>query len=316
MRRLCLLLALVLSGCDVLRPPGTVDPEGESLQVHSVLWEGSDTVLVLVERSWMENGYARVGPVSGARVRIAGGGAEAVLPEAPAGFRACLETNDHYAGSQPAPPAIGPGCYAAVLSGGVRAGESYSLLIELADGRSVTGRTTVPHPLELVRPAEGARIAVPRVHGGRGAVHDSLLLEWRSGNGEGRSWPGLVPVAVHAGGRLVPGARCQAHLSRADAGSPFSTPLRSQGDSVRVRASIGPCHAPSAPGTAPSELRPDSVAAVLSMSAFDSAYHEYYRRSSTGVREENASAGLEGAYGLFGSAAAAQRRLMLVFTGS
>jgi hypothetical protein len=58
-------------------------------------------------------------------------------------------------------------------------------------------------------------------------------------------------------------------------------------------------------------VQPDSVEVVLAVTVYDSAYFKYVRGSDDGIPLERASSGLEGAFGLFGSAATTGRRIVL-----
>jgi hypothetical protein len=83
--------------------------------------------------------------VDGATIRVTGPGG-VTLDFAPVGNAVCLgdEVDDRdVAGS----------CYVAEDGGRVQAGDTYELAIRLPDGRRIDGRTTVPAPFQVLRPA-------------------------------------------------------------------------------------------------------------------------------------------------------------------
>jgi hypothetical protein len=307
----CTVAALLLAAgaCDFIREPTVVGPQTRQLLVHSVLSAGSDTVRVLLTRT--EGGqvsYAPI-PVPGARVRIAGGGAEVLLGEAPEGFGRCLDLR---ADPSPLPPVAGPGCYAAVLAGGVRPGVRYTLEVEVPGAERASGQTTVPAVPEWILPAEGARVE-SRWSRGTGLT-DSLLLHWRS-TGASTEIPAVGADEVYAGDRRVPDARCALFLSAHDGLGIGNVRPSSEGDSLLVLAVLTNCAQGSGPSTGSTALRPDSVALPLLLAAYDSAYAahaEAQRNGRRGIREGRASPGLSGAYGVFGSVATAQRRVVFV----
>ncbi|HEX2189664.1 MAG TPA: DUF4249 family protein [Longimicrobiaceae bacterium] len=310
MRRACLaLLLLAAGGCELLRPPTDIDAEPR-LQLHSVLRAGSDTVAVLIERVGAEAGIVRRAPVSGARVSIAGGGVEAALREAPQGFPSCALRFD--AGELATPP-IGAGCYAAILPGGVRPGESYSLAVELPDGGSITGRTVVPERPTAVQPAESARVPVQSNAGvGMSGVSHPVTVRWRAPTGGSRVRLVPTPGAVFARGGAIAGAGCQ--LWPTGSGETYldggqSAPL---GDSLRFSVQLY-CAEPA--GTGGGRLVPDSVEVRLDLVAVDSAYARFAETwGDDAVREARASAGVTGAFGVFAGHSLTRRRIVLVFS--
>ncbi|HEV2149707.1 MAG TPA: DUF4249 family protein [Longimicrobiaceae bacterium] len=305
------LLGLLLAGCELLRPPTDIDVP-DQVQLHYVLRAGSDTVAVLIEEAGTRAGALGVRPVSGARVRIAGGGVEVELREAPTGFPAC-KTLPNFGFEQPTTPtAIQSGCYAAVLPGGVRVGETYTLRAELPGGGLVTGRNTVPRPPEVVRPAEGGRLRIRR------PPHDSwgeivpFAVTWRiEAPGEQVALRVLNGTA-YRGGAAAPGVRCDLYVT--DEGDR----LRGDGvlsgiggDSIVLRGAMPGCRSGS-PSQAP--VRPDSVDAAIHLVVLDTALARYGRLTSQqGIRAEHASIGITGANGVFGSTAAASRSIRFVF---
>ena len=306
------LLACAAAGCEFLREPTTLELPGEVLQVHSVLRAGTDTVKVLVERSGASGNQMRLTPVSGARIQIAGGGSEVSLAEAPAGFSGCVNRYDPGSGSVQRPMA--PGCYAAVLPGGVRAGERYLLSMDLTDGTRVTGETVVPPLPEIVRPTERERLPVRRTGDGTSGMVESLLVRWRLDPAVSASFPTGAGGTVYSGGRPVAGAECGVTLMMRDFYSRGAIPGRiAPDDSTHVNVQVGGCRIRTA--TSGTFIRPDSVDAVISIDAQDSAVVRHLRTNNqNGIRDGRASQGLRGAYGLFGSTSSGMRRVRLVFT--
>jgi len=301
------------AGCEFLREPTFIDPPDDLLQVHSVLHGGADTVKVLVSRSGVSGSQSVVTLVSGARVRIAGGGAEVTLREAPAGFSGCVNRFDPM-GPNTGEPVMGPGCYAAVLPGGVRPGERYLLTVELTDGTRVTGETVVPTLPEIVRPTERERLLIRRLGDGTIGRLDSLLVRWRIGPGLAASFPIGQGGTVYRGGHPVTGGECQVVLFGRDyyVGAPARGRIAPD-DSTRVEVQVGGCRTRTA--TSATALRPDSLDAVFMIAAQDSASARYaHMESDAGIRKGAGAQGLRGAYGLFGSRSTGTRRVRLVFT--
>ncbi|HEU0078099.1 MAG TPA: DUF4249 family protein, partial [Longimicrobiaceae bacterium] len=209
MRRALLALLAAAAGCELVLPPTGIDVE-PSVQLNALLRAGVDTVAVLIERTGAEQGSLRTVPVSGARVRLSGPGGEVVLREAPAGFAPCVREFD-YTDQQPVPRPIGPGCYAGVVPGGVRAGATYSLAADLPGRGPVSARATVPHPPEPVTPTEGARFAIRPLSpapGGPASSTGALTLRWRTRRAGEQVIPSTTPGAVFRDGRAVAGAEC------------------------------------------------------------------------------------------------------------
>lgn len=312
-------VALLLAGsaCDFVRPPTVVDPPRDQLLVHSVLSAGTDTVRVLLTRPASDQSFdAAPVRVSGAQVRIAGGGAEVLLREAPEGFGHCLIPR--YNGD-PSPPAAvaGPGCYAAVLPGGVLAGTRYTLEVHVPGGERASGETTVPARPEWIRPAEGERIHMR--WSTLGGLHmgevESLALQWRSA-AAALEIPIVAADEVYAGGQIVE-AGCVLYLLNPDGSLAMYSGASVQGDSLRVRAHLANCTQRGAAAGSASPVRPDSVSVSLLLAAYDTAYVVHTnRRGERGIREDRASPGLRGAYGVFGSVATALRRIMFVIEES
>ena len=290
-----------LCACSLTRADTPVGADPDQLLVYSVLRAGGDTVQVLVTRLGTDPVRPGSAGVSGARVELSGGGVRIRLAEAPGGFRPCTELL-----VGPAQAVIEPGCYAAVLPGGVRVGERYDLAIELPGGAAVHGGTTVPPPPALLRPVEGTH--VPFAWSGFLGDAGPVRVAWERpesgvlmlGARAGRLWRGGVAAS--------PG-QCQVILVTTDFTGLVGFPVEAPGDSMTARAILQGCEAGSLGTSSPP---PDSVEAFVDATAADSAFARYARVSSDGVAQSRASFGITGAYGVFGSATRTARRVVLV----
>jgi|GEM_PF-1768071 len=289
-----------LCACSLTRPDSPVGVDPDQLLVYSVLRAGVDTVQVLVTRLGTSAGRPGSAGVSGARVELSGGGVHVQLAEAPGGFRPCTELL-----VGPGQAVIEPGCYAAVLPGGVRAGERYDLAIELPGG-TVHGGTTVPPPPALPRPVEGTH--VPFTWNGFLGEAGPVRVAWETPE-SGVLMLGARAGRLWRGGAATPPGQCQVHLVTTDYTGLDGVPVGAPGDSATTRVLLDGCVA-GALGT--SSPPPDSLEAFIDAIAADSAFARYVRVSSEGVAQSRASFGITGAYGVFGSATRTARRVVLV----
>lgn len=292
------LVALLAGGCDFIHPPSFVPPDPDQLVVHAVLRGGTDTATVLVTRVG-----THVDPVavSDARVRVAGPDGAVTLAEVrslpvPCGWAVVVPPLTE--------PATVAGCYAAVMPGGIRPGQAYTLEVDVPTGERVRGRTVVPAAPVIHAPGDRLRVMADTTPYGSLRAADFVTLRWtvEAGPVGLSSWPGRVWA------RGQEGARCSGtQLLRPDLFPPVVR--ESAGDSVRVLVEAGGCH----PGNMEARLHPDSLEVMVGVTAYDSVYLEYARyREEFGVGRDEVSKGLEGAYGLFGSVAISRRRLVLV----
>ncbi len=282
-------LAAFAGGCEFLHPPTYTGGDPAQLVVHAVLQAGADSVTVVVARV----GVREAEPVTDAQVRLVGGGTMTVLPGA-------LQPSVHTCRPVPEVPGQAPrprtGCYTARLPGGVQAGVEYQLEVDLPSGERVRGRTVVPATPALH--GAGERLRVP----GRATEWGSL----RSVSPFTLRWTADQPVSVW--GQSVRGwardveMNCAASLHRDD-----DVPVTGRPDSVRLGVEVHGCSPP--PDN--QSVRPDSVEMRVSVTAYDSAYVAYFQESDGGIPLEQASKGLEGAFGLFGSAAGAYRPVVV-----
>jgi hypothetical protein len=293
-----LALAAIAGACtDFVRPPDFVPGDPDQLLVHAVLHAGSDSVAVRVSRV----GGGEVGtPVSGAEVRLAGGAGEAVLLEVREGSGPCsahLFIPDPFAG-------VPGGCYVARFPGGVRAGVEYQLEVQLPTGQRARGRTVVPLPPVAQAPEEGLRVSAADISGWLVAA-EPLVLRWTA--------PRQVALAVSATrswSSRPATAPCQSQLLRPQPGETFVfLPEELHADSLGVLPGAGACD--TVPQPQPLVL--DSVELAVGITVYDGAYIAYIREWNNGIPAPDAAAGLEGAYGVFGSAATTTRRIRLVW---
>ncbi|HEU0014113.1 MAG TPA: hypothetical protein VFQ45_10540 [Longimicrobium sp.] len=285
-----LLLASAAGACgELTRPSIFVPGDPQQLLVHAVLHAGRDSAAVLVSR--VGTG-ASGSPVSGAQVRLAGPAGQAALPEAAEGRAACVY-------QQPGtPPATPGGCYAAAVPGGIVAGAEYRLEVSLPTGERATGTTVVPLPPALLAPAEGLRVAADSQYGGL-LGRQPLALRWtapgpvRLSASVARTWPGVTGADV----------QCYGGVFRF--GEFGEVPPKLEADTATVQVG-GSCSVPG--GQA---MGADSIDVAVAVTAYDSAYLAYARDGEHGLPARDASAGLQGANGVFGSAASAVRRVRL-----
>lgn len=286
-------LAASAGACEFLHPPTVVNGDPAQLQVHAVLGAGSDSVAVFVSRV----GTGRFStPVTDARVQVAGSAGAAVLAQSPTVRAPCVR---HFVRSEEGEEPSG-GCYVGLLPGGVRAGAEYTLEVDLPSGERVRGRTVVPHPPVLQTPGEGLRLTVADDNGY--FTSEPIHL----------SWSAEEPVSLRAWAVRVwaPAAdtRC-AGITLNPPGGVFEDPTNeTEADSSSRVLSIFSC------GSGPTyePVRPDSLEVVLAATTVDSAYRAYARNVRDGIPVRDASAGLQGAYGVFGSAASATRRVRAI----
>jgi hypothetical protein len=140
-------LAVAAAGCELREI--TIADADDVVVAEFVLIAGAPRQSGMLHRT-LGSDSSRV-PATGASVRIvAADGGELELSAAPPDFCFIDGSDDDGA----------PACYAStrtVLPGSfVVPGETYTLRIRLADGRELTGTTTVPAPFQLRRPAASA----------------------------------------------------------------------------------------------------------------------------------------------------------------
>lgn len=305
------ILALVLAAgaCEFVRSPTEVETPRDRLVIHSVLSTGSDTVKVLITLPPLP-GSADLTPrpVSGAVVRIEGGGMEMMLAEGPRGFSDCLVPLRGWDGTLPPSASAGAGCYAAVVPGGVLAGARYALQIDVPGREPVRGTTLVPEVPEWIVPTSDPRLPVEWTSGI--GISEEFLMRWR-GTGALVQLPITTTERVFSGGELTD-AHCIAIPVRPD-GDPVENdgPLAER-DSVRARIRLANCATTQAAPGGGQPVVADSAHVQVMLTVYDSAYATHAASVNASIPEQTASLGLTGAYGVFGSAAIARKRVVLV----
>lgn len=281
-RTAAVLAAVAAAAC--VRDPDPLTFSDDVVAVHAVLHAFQTEPRVWVRRSTF-SGDQREGAAS---ATLESGGATVALVQAPAGDPGC--TGD------PRPEAM-RGCMRGTLPEPVAPGSRWTVTASVAGVGTVRGSTTVPLLPVVTRPA--AELRVPFRSGGmhpEGITAD-VELEW-SAPGAPRVEFTLRAATVYAGGAALASANCHA----AHEWIPAAIDRSSGSRTIRIEALF--CADRDGRSVAW-----DSAALRLGVTAFDSAYANFalYGEGTSGRRS-----GLEGGYGVVGSAATAERRIMLV----
>ncbi len=299
-----LLLTCLVAGCDFLRQPTPLELSGEQILVHSLLLAGSDTVSVYLTRSRPGLGTPApsVQPISGAEVRIMGPAGSIRLAEDPPGLPRCFVENT---GLQ---PATQPGCYGAVLRGGVQAGGRYELQIGLPGGGTIEGMAVVPQPLAILAPGRDARVLAQTPSTNRSELYGSVQSRWTRSGDAGRVDFRIESLAVFRNGVRVPYARCGFETSTVASGRVDARAT----DSAFVGFQVLNCFEEPASGTL-RPIEPDSIQARFVITAFDTAYTRYAEViSKDAVERRHLSVGVRGALGVFAGAATSEQRITVL----
>jgi hypothetical protein len=283
-------LAAVAGACDFIHPPTYVPTDQDQLVVHAVLNAGGDSVAVLVTRVGRGDSYPPA--VSGARVRVIGDAGAGTLVQLMGTAPPCGLAGDPLAG-----PPQPTGCYVGVVPGGIRAGAAYQLEVDVPTGERVRGRTVVPAPPVMHAPAERLRVQGEGTDFQTRSV-DPLTVRWTA--------QGPVSVSSTVGRVWAPGV--EAPVCHVGLEGQSMRPAHVTADSLRAMLYLHGCNA------GQTRVQPDSVEVLVGVTAYDSAYVAYNRERDpgNGIPLDEASAGLEGAFGLFGSAAKSQRRIIFI----
>lgn len=305
-RRVVLALAALAAGCDLTRATTPLELTGETVSVHSLLRARSDTVAVWLTRTLAgtgEDGPA-LEPISGAQVRIAGPGGSVYLAEVSGAVGPCgpVYWDGSHSSDRP-----GAGCYGAIFPGGIEAGTRYELLIVLPSGDTIRGATVVPEAPFLLAPENHTRIEVPAWSS---SLPEKLEVRWRR-DPEARSvrpGPSLVAERVFERGAAQPDAFCQV-MAWPDGDPIGTTELR-----VELEIYWANCYRPPTEDSPPVAIDWDSMHVTLRVPACDTACARYQEQVANQryAPEDRASAGLTGAYGLFGGLVLAERSMVFV----
>jgi hypothetical protein len=269
-------VALLMSfGCQ--RSPTSIDVARGNISVHAVLVAGSDSVTVLVTRPVTAVDELPPGltqPVENAQVLVVHG-ADTVV--AASGARACLRTTRPYPfpGGSSHGDTLSAGCYAARLPGGVRAGETYALIVNVPGEKSIRGTTRVPFPPQILEPAASSEPPVLRI--GMGAT--ALTARWSGAGADTRTELRFVTDR----------SDCVTFVEQ----RPWSDHVVAGigADSATVMAMSIQCDQPPT----------DRYAARLVVTVYDDSYSRYATRDDESI--PSFSAGITGAFGVFGAAA-------------
>ena len=282
-------LAILLAGCELTRDPVTIDPQRGELMVHGVLEAGSDTVAVLLTRVVADTAAPFAQPVSGATVRLTGGGESVLLGEASAGFPPCHADTG------------AAGCYTGIVRGGVRAGETYALDVRVPGGEEVRGSARVPLAPVVESPAAVSRLGVRRRP--ERAPAATIPVRWRGTEGAGGVGVGLVLGTLYPRTLEIPHSSCtipQNILRRSPATDTATLVL----------------HQPALCHTREGTVEPDSIRASVLVVAYDSAYVRWEELVRTypgkSIQRERFAAGVTGALGVFAAVTRADRGIVLV----
>lgn len=283
LRRWVVTGSVMLIACEPA--PTDIELSDGTLVVHAMLVGGSDSVTVAVSQPGNEAEfvtYEGPRPVANAVVRLRFGGQELVLPN---GGR-CIVSNGSLGGG---PPVAFSGCYSAAVPGGVRNGERYELEVEVPGHPLVTGSTIVPPAFTLLTPSAGETIDV-RVSAQDGFEPFTI------------SWMGIDATHTMRLQIVTDHVTCAVYLSRPEELDFGFEVLFSAAatEMPTVFSSFLNCG-----------VDPRTVNAKLVATSFDTAYETYLREQGESLRTGEASVGLNGAFGFFGSAAQASVPLVL-----
>lgn len=304
MRRLLVLFPLLLAGC--LRDADPVAIEEHPLHVHAVLQAGATSATMLLSRPEPQGHVYR--PVSGAEVRLTRGGETVLLTERPHG-EPCVVVGRTAVGD-------GAGCYSAVLPEPIQAGATYELEVLTTD-RRVTGSTTIPGAIEFTAPDAGAAYAIPCPPPGATPVCQSdfgdqppfeliplatIVVEWVPPAGAERVEAVFRPKRVVKDGTEYPGDHCEVEPSL------LYEPLVAPGGSARWPVHSVYCRGPL------DVIGWDTIYVDAVVPVYDSAYATYMDAvlGRDAARVEVVTAGIEGAFGVFGAANARAWEVALV----
>jgi hypothetical protein len=282
--RAALACALLLGAAGCVRKPDPFAYVEPSLSVHGLIRAGDTEAAVSILR-----GVGEAGP--GATVTLDNGATAVTLARA-ASDSTCFGPYGAHDDSQTL------GCFSAPLAAPVAPGSRWQLHATVQPDYTVTGTTVVPALPTIVRPLVRERIAY---HAPSNEPAAELTVEWQTA-----AAPRVVirlgdGSAYHNGGRL-PDVSCLL----LQIGDPEEAAVGQPSGSRHIHVQNVYCASPTT-----SPVQWDSVVTEVMVTAFDSAYAEFALHGES-VSRARPGAALQGAYGVFGSAATAKREIVIV----
>lgn len=280
--RVTLAAALLLAGSGCRRSPTMFELTERSIAVHAVLGAGSDSATVLLTRPLGPNEWNSTGtmPVTNAQVRLVHDSDTVLL----AGTSPCRWT------TYDEPPTTTTGCYTAQVTGGVRAGATYELLVNIPGEEPIHGSTRVPFPPVILVPAASAPPPVLRMRH-RTLPPTLLTARWSGADADMRT---EVRFALDRDD-------CFAFIARPDRHIGSGHIAVTGVDTATVTAVAGHCGPPDA----------DSYTARFVVTVYDRSYTRYRERLGLSTHPSRTSVGLTGAFGVFGAAATSATPVVL-----
>jgi hypothetical protein len=280
-RYLAPVLLLAAAGC--LREPDPFEYAEPTLSVHGLLLATDTSVYVSLIPGALHDAIP-----ANATVTLQSGATQIALHDVTADTaNRCWQSYNR--------PGDDARCYGARLSQPIPADSRWELHASVS-GETVTGSTRVPAPPTVVRPAVRERISYAP-YSGEGT--NPVTVEWQTAASP-RVEIRFAFGTPYRGGGAVPGARCYVNTYEYGASVGQASGSRT--------VSIADVYCASTTG--PQQVTWDSVIAPVLVTAYDSAYAEFALHGESVTRRPNAS--LQGAYGVFGSAASTTREVVLV----
>ena len=238
MRMVMVLCALSsVTACE--REPTPIEFLGDQVVLNSVINAGAAQAAVLLVRVVPDSNYRNQSvarPLPGAIVTLSDGTNSSTLPPNRTPNRCSYPL---YGGLQDS--ALVGGCYAGPVTGGVRAGVTYSIDVQLPDGKRIGGTTTVPALPTLRSPASGDTL---KIAGPPDFDPPPVLVNWST----------VVPAPLVHLAMFLPNLPCEV-LMRQPQNSDGNLRIDATGrDSLTIRLSALNC------GTRPSRIALASTA--------------------------------------------------------
>ena len=283
MRRL-LIPALLLTTAACLREPDPFQYTEPAIALHGVLQADEAGVRLALFRSRTEGG---VEPLD-AQVTLSSGGTTVALAR-----MSGAQTESCYAYHFSPEDNPFPGCYGGTLPQAPVPGSRWMLTADLADAPTATGSTVIPARPVVTSPA---RVVLTGPQ-----EPTAVEVAWQT--------PAAPRVEIRLGEGFAwrNGARVQSSICGVSHDPPDAAVDRPSG-TRRVEVMAVYCYDQASPG---SQFVWDSAAVPLVVTAFDSAYAEFALHGRS-VTSGHRGASLQGAYGVFGSAASVRREVMVI----